>query len=137
VKAQLSETEYKRLLRIRLSRKIDGNPNMIFCPNLKCEKEVERIGNSLRLECTYCNQLACFKCQQPWHEGRLCNKQQVEAFRCFTFTNDVRRCPKCRVRIEKNEGCHSMVCSRCNYNFCWCCMEYLGNGHIKWYKVCP
>ena len=55
VEAQLSETDYKRLLRIRLSRKIDANPNMIFCPNPKCEKEVEKIGQSLKLECTYCS----------------------------------------------------------------------------------
>jgi hypothetical protein len=42
--SSLSEKDYKRLLRIRLSRKIDANSNMFFCPNPKCEKEVLRIG---------------------------------------------------------------------------------------------
>lgn len=28
-------------------------------------------------------------------------------------------CPKCNVRIEKNEGCDSMNCWRCDHNFQW------------------
>lgn len=32
---------------------------------------------------------------------------------------ELRRCPKCDVRIEKNEGCSSMRCYRCGENFKW------------------
>lgn len=58
----LSKEEITRLERIRLSRKIDKNPNMIFCPTLNCEKEIEKRGKSSKLECAYCGNFACFKC---------------------------------------------------------------------------
>ena len=60
--ANLTEKEYERCKRIRLSRKIDMNPNAIWCPNTKCEKEVVKQGKSNKLECTYCGSFACFKC---------------------------------------------------------------------------
>ena len=31
----------------------------------------------------------------------------------------LRLCPRCRVLIEKNEGCSSMVCYRCGHGFRW------------------
>mmetsp|Transcript_22478 Transcript_22478/g.26377 ORF Transcript_22478/g.26377 Transcript_22478/m.26377 type:complete len:98 (+) Transcript_22478:1064-1357(+) len=35
--AILDEKDYTRFSRLRLSRKIDLNPNAIWCPNLGCE----------------------------------------------------------------------------------------------------
>ena len=32
---------------------------------------------------------------------------------------DIRLCPACHVRIEKNAGCNSMNCFRCGTNFSW------------------
>ena len=54
----------------------------------------------------------------------------------FTLTKDVRRCPKCKVRIEKNAGCPHMSCARCGYYFCWCCMGELNIHHKKFYSPC-
>ena len=51
---------------------------------------------------------------------------------------DVRKCPKCAVRIEKNEGCPHMQCQRCNHGFCWCCMGPSEDHNNKCnYYVCP
>ena len=30
-----------------------------------------------------------------------------------------------------------MICFRCHYNFCWCCMGPRTTGHNTWYKLCP
>mmetsp|Transcript_39880 Transcript_39880/g.51405 ORF Transcript_39880/g.51405 Transcript_39880/m.51405 type:complete len:596 (-) Transcript_39880:285-2072(-) len=32
---------------------------------------------------------------------------------------ELRMCPTCSIRIEKNEGCSSMICYRCGSNFSW------------------
>lgn len=32
-----------------------------------------------------------------------------------------RRCPTCRVWVEKNGGCHEMTCAHCDTCFCWVC----------------
>ena len=32
---------------------------------------------------------------------------------------ELRYCPKCHVKMEKNEGCDSMVCYRCGHGFRW------------------
>lgn len=37
-----------------------------------------------------------------------------------------KRCPNCRVNIEKNDGCDHMTCTHCGYEFCWFCKrEYV------------
>ena len=30
-------------------------------------------------------------------------------------------CPKCRIRVEKIDGCNHMTCYLCNYEWCWLC----------------
>ena len=40
----------------------------------------------------------------------------------------LRHCPKCRVLIEKNRGCSSMRCYRCDHNFTWSNAALPGQG---------
>ncbi|OBS72304.1 hypothetical protein A6R68_13119 [Neotoma lepida] len=37
----------------------------------------------------------------------------------------IKRCPKCRVYIERDEGCAQMMCKNCKHAFCWYCLESL------------
>jgi hypothetical protein len=32
-----------------------------------------------------------------------------------------RKCPRCKVPIEKNRGCNHMICLHCGTDFCWSC----------------
>ena len=41
----------------------------------------------------------------------------------YAFSHDVRPCPKCGVKIEKNKGCPHMKCEWCKFDFCWSCMN--------------
>jgi len=41
---------------------------------------------------------------------------------------DARRCPGCKIVIEKNGGCQHMTCRGCRHEFWWCCGQaYRGN----------
>ena len=31
-------------------------------------------------------------------------------------------CPRCGILIQKNGGCHHMVCGKCRHEFCWWCL---------------
>ncbi|KHJ98692.1 IBR domain protein [Oesophagostomum dentatum] len=38
-------------------------------------------------------------------------------------------CPRCRVNIEKNEGCNKMHCTKCDVMFCWLCNRILDKNN--------
>jgi len=35
---------------------------------------------------------------------------------------DVKKCPKCKILIEKNGGCNHMTCPKCEVHICWRCV---------------
>ncbi|CAD6196758.1 unnamed protein product [Caenorhabditis auriculariae] len=51
------------------------------------------------------------------------------------FEENSKPCPKCRVPIEKIEGCHKMHCTKCDCYFCWLCGKVLDKenpyGHFN------
>ena len=132
----LDEAQLKKLARMRLGRKIDGDPDLIWCPYLGCEKDVRKVKSGNRVTCTHCNRDACFSCQMKWHEGS-CKATQQAGYRFYLCRSDVRQCPRCGVRVEKNGGCPHMACLRCNYDFCWSCMSKEGSCEIKGFPLCP
>jgi hypothetical protein len=42
------------------------------------------------------------------------------------------RCPGCRMLVEKQGGCNSVICGRCGINFCYAC----GGLYHKWFHLC-
>lgn len=43
------------------------------------------------------------------------------AFMAWSSSIGAKRCPGCRVLIEKNGGCQHMTCRSCRHEFFWCC----------------
>ncbi|KAF2665832.1 hypothetical protein BT63DRAFT_77073 [Microthyrium microscopicum] len=49
-------------------------------------------------------------------------EKRLEQATLSTISETTKRCPKCSVRIEKNDGCNHMTCSQCRHEFCWTCL---------------
>lgn len=85
--------------------------------------------------CTYCGYGFCASCDFPPHGPATCqqvlrwneregyleigSEEDILARQCKLKTT--KPCPKCGVRIEKNEGCPHMTCKFCRHQFCWDC----------------
>lgn len=39
-------------------------------------------------------------------------------------------CPNCSIDTDKYDGCKHVVCSRCNYHYCWICRCEWKLGHL-------
>ncbi|CEP03701.1 hypothetical protein PBRA_003308 [Plasmodiophora brassicae] len=108
---------------------VQGNrTKMKWCPNPDCDKVIEnRTGGEVEIECR-CGYVFCFKCGLEGHRPCSCELVQQWLKKNSTDSENVnwiiantKRCPKCHVNIEKNQGCNHMTCRFCKYDFCWLC----------------
>ena len=78
-----------------------------------------------------CGQNICFKCGNAFH-GKFsnCNDAMDQQFIDWVKEKDVRFCPKCKVRIEKDMGCNHMTCYYCSFEFCWICGATYTKDHF-------
>ena len=54
-------------------------------------------------------------------------------FALWRCGHDARRCPGCKIIIEKNGGCQHMTCRGCRHEFWWCCGQaYKGKHRLRW-----
>ncbi|CAB1342730.1 unnamed protein product [Coregonus sp. 'balchen'] len=70
-------------------------------------------------------------------EGEVALPQLVQCSVCrleFCSSDDddapIKRCPKCKVYIERDEGCAQMMCKNCKHAFCWYCLESLDDDFL-------
>nr|XP_033793074.1 probable E3 ubiquitin-protein ligase RNF217 [Geotrypetes seraphini] len=86
--------------------------------------------NKFKIQCPACQFVWCFKCHSPWHEGVNCKEYRKGDKLLRHWANEVehgqrnaQKCPKCKIHIQRTEGCDHMTCSQCNTNFCYRCGE--------------
>ncbi|KAM6491001.1 hypothetical protein JOM56_013240 [Amanita muscaria] len=68
------------------------------------------------LKCPKCQSLICILCRQPGHAGESCSERLDVQFWDLVKDKRWKKCPYCRVVVEKNGGCSSVVC-RCGRGF--------------------
>ena len=75
----------------------------------------------------------CFACRDEWH-GYLtsCEANLERKFKLWAQEHkiDIRFCPMCRTKIEKDGGCNHMQCRLCGYQFCWICLAPASYEHF-------
>ena len=85
-----------------------------------------------RFICSQCGANICTRCHGNWHEGYdTCAAYQNRKERDTTVDDWMcmnrrirKRCPKCKVPIEKNGGCRHVHCIKCKAHTCWICLQY-------------
>ncbi|KAH9498382.1 hypothetical protein Btru_008137 [Bulinus truncatus] len=124
-----------------LEKCIETSPYCNWCPSDTCQNVAMSLSTPLKQQfgrpvtCS-CGHSWCGNCQDTPHWPASCD--QVAAYKKLlekagvnkNFTYGVidyfirlKPCPNCEYPIEKNEGCPSMVCRMCHYNFCWNCLK--------------
>ncbi|KAJ1969592.1 hypothetical protein IWQ62_000520 [Dispira parvispora] len=104
------------------------------------------------LYCSHCHHEYCFQCgENSHHRGLDClqyisqqlaepataqstllprdshSPHRLETLRWIAINS--KRCPRCCILINRDEGCHKVHCLFCDYEFCWVCMQ-------SWSQAC-
>jgi len=89
-------------------------------------------GTPCTVSCPDCGSFWCSSCRLQAHSSLTCE----EAITKWSFeekendiwkTKNAKKCPQCKVSIQRNQGCSHMICRQCKYHFCWVCLgKYLG-----------
>ena len=82
----------------------------------------------------------CFKCGAVEHPGVSCGSVGNAELREYMNSNDVVKCPHCGFATEKDGGCNSMTCAKCNSSWCWICAGKIrGDSHFETWNIfgCP
>jgi len=119
-----------RMGKFRVQNFIEANSSLQMCLGTDCplaqrlfvpRKELSDI------TCR-CGHVYCIKCLNPGHRPAPCDiadlwleKATSEAENMQWILARTKKCPKCRVPIEKNQGCNHMNCQSCRHQFCWLC----------------
>ncbi|MGH0178814.1 UNVERIFIED_CONTAM: hypothetical protein FKN15_013761 [Acipenser sinensis] len=109
------------------------------CPQCKHFTTLKRKGNihspskaenKYKILCEVCQLVWCFKCHSPWHEGLNCRDYKKGDKLLHHWAGEIehgqrnaQKCPRCKIHIQRTEGCDHMTCSQCNTNFCYRCGE--------------
>ena len=116
--------------KFKLRAEIINDPNKKQCPQQNCESFLKKLKNDNFVKCQKGHKF-CFECLRPWHEGDSCEKIMEKEFLKWKKNKVIKKCPRCKIYTEKNEGCNHMTCSNCQYQWCWLCEEKYNYGHYN------
>lgn len=129
---------------IQLQEWLTQQANIKYCPTPNCHFSfVNERADQFTHKCPDCQKEYCGKCMHPHtpitscaqaeQERNLANDRnaQERANQAWQEAN-TKPCPQCGTRIEKNAGCMHMKCTRCQYHFCWICLNPW-QGHDNFY----
>lgn len=128
----LSSEQLDDLLKSSFLAYIDSKPTEFFhCPTVDCEQVYRIAPQDTVLQCPSCLARVCPNCHTLAHDHIKCSQvvsRDDELLRKWEGEHDVKKCPGCRVLIEKVDGCNHMTCTRCQTHVCWTCMEVFDQG---------
>ena len=71
----------------------------------------------------------CYECLNKWHLNSTC--KEIKEILEYKGKKILKKCPKCSIYTEKNEGCNHMTCSNCKFQWCWLCEKEYNYNHYS------
>ncbi|CAD6255832.1 unnamed protein product [Miscanthus lutarioriparius] len=113
-----------------------GSVPMRWCPGAGCTRAVEFLGggtgdaHAADVFCA-CRHGFCWSCGEEAHRPVSCDTVRAWLDKNASYTEtsnwmlaNTKHCPRCRLPIEKNQGCMHMTCPPpCGHEFCWVCLD--------------
>ncbi|KAG8369157.1 hypothetical protein BUALT_Bualt15G0122100 [Buddleja alternifolia] len=112
----------------------------LYCPFRDCSAMlVNDSGEAFRqIKCLACKRSFCAECRVPWHSEFTCKEFQKlyarkggkddKIVKSLAKKKNWQKCPKCKMYVEKAEGCMHITC-RCKYEFCYRCGSKWRESH--------
>ena len=137
----LLPTQVKRLLEISFLDHLGRHPEKFkYCATPDCPEiySLESDSGGGIFRCRSCFVSVCVSCGED-HEGFSCEEWKIHRdpearerlLEGWAEENqNVKKCPKCSILIEKNGGCNHMTCPKCSVHICWRCLGVFGAGEI-------
>ncbi|KAH6785041.1 hypothetical protein C2S51_037496 [Perilla frutescens var. frutescens] len=114
----------------------------LYCPFRDCSALLVNDGGDVveNIRCLVCNRFFCGKCRVPWHSDFTCKEfqklnakkggKEEKIVKVLAKKKSWQKCPKCKMYVEKSEGCVHITC-RCRYEFCYRCGAKWSESHGK------
>ena len=109
---------------------IISDKNKKLCPKADCDSYLEKSSKSKYVQCENGHQF-CYECLKPPHGKDPCDQNLEKQFMKWKKGKRVKRCPRCQMYTEKNEGCNHMTCVSCKYQWCWLCEGEYNYNHYS------
>jgi hypothetical protein len=120
-----SKELYDKYLKFKKNIKVNLSKQMRWCSRANCGRVIKK-RKKARAVCE-CGFEMCFRCGEAWHGGTSCSKNFERMYKSWAKDKNIQKCPKCKIRVEKDHGCNHMTCTFCKYEWCWICgREYTG-----------
>ena len=151
--------------KLLLNRFLEADPTFRWCANNRCSAgqfvhdggtdlqnssiNLMSIDSTSYFICIKCSVKSCFSCRTLAHPNLTCPQYQafliaeqtpVDAATAQWIQKNTKKC-RCKVPIEKNDGCEHMTCTRCKSEWCWLCgadyNEIRSQGNTAHERSCP
>ncbi|KAK2465895.1 hypothetical protein APHAL10511_001536 [Amanita phalloides] len=131
IKRFLSQQQFEQLLDAAVTSCIEKQPAIFqYCKTPDCTQVYRRDRGKKVLTCPSCFTSVCTGCNKEGHDGMTCEErdlvsnpeEQERRNEQWALTAGAKRCPSCRMFLQKMEGCNHMECP-CGAHFCWICLQ--------------
>ena len=109
-----------------------NDPHKKFCPYPNCDSYAEEKKDTKFVKCKINGHKFCYKCLKDHDEKISCDEEIYKDFKIWKKNKIVKQCPRCKIWIQKIEGCNHVICSMCHYGFCFVCLKnWIGHPDIS------